>query len=245
MLLTTLSFYGYAQERHKFALQGGYLLGKIFNYYTGLDYKKLETPFRSGFSLGGSYDHEFHKNFGLKTGLEYHYVGRRVRIENSTNLLGGVIAVKSSIEKTFYFNSLQVPLHAYYKVNSDFGDFKFLLGLGYQFHISGTYLEIQQSTQTSILLPNQANVSTTTQEGYLVFEKIPEGEGFTTPYHKRYNISFNIGTAYEYKKFIVELRYMLGLVNQYAHPEREDSNVKRDRYSTGTLGLNVGYYISN
>lgn len=201
-------------------------------------------PYRSGFTLGGTYDYGFHNNFGLRTGLEYQYAGRKVRIENSNSLLGGLIAVKSSIEKTFYLNSLNVPLHVYYKLNSDYGNFKFLLGLGYQFNISGTYLEVQQSTQTSILLPNQANTNTNTAEGQLIFAKIPEEQGFTSPYHKRYNLSFNIGTAYEYKKFMVELRYTVGLINQYAKPAKQDSNVNRDRYTTGTIGLHLGYYLS-
>lgn len=244
VLLTTLSFCGYAQQRHHFALHGGYLLGKILNYYSGLDYKKITTPYRSGFCIGATYDYGFHNNFGLETGLEYHYAGRKVRIENSSNVFGGVVAIKSSIEKTFYLSSLNIPLDLYYRLNSDFGDFKFLVGLAYQAHLSGTYLEMQQTTRTSILVPNQANVNTTLQEGNIIFAKIPEDQEFTTPYHRRYNFTFNIGTAYEYKRFIVELKYMMGLVNQYALPQKQDSNVNRDRYNTGTVGLQVGYHLT-
>lgn len=240
-MLALVALQTQAQSKHRFALYGSPLLGKSMNYYTNTPYVKLKQPYKLGFGLGLVYDYGFHNNFGLRTGFEYNYTRRQIRTENTNDLI--IITTTSAQERTIYLNSVQIPINIYYKLNSDFGNFKLLFGFGYQIHLSGKFKDMFQTTRTSNILLNQTNVTTSTNEGVILFQKAPDNTDANALYHKRGNLCINMGLAYEYKEYMIEFKYMYGVGNQYALPQNPNNNVVTDRYSTSTFGLSLGYFI--
>lgn len=242
LLLITLCITNfYAQNTHRFAIHGDIILGKSTNFYTSTPYRKLVQPSKLGIGGGLLYDLEFKNNFGLRSGLDYIYARREIRTENTNNLI--FFTNTSSYDRMLHLNSIQVPLNTYYKFDLPYGGLKLFVGAVYQIHLNGNFTDIRQNTQTSNILINQSNTTTSITEGAILFEKVPNEAPQNVVYHKRTNLGIDIGIAYEYKKYMVEFKYVMGLMNQYALPKNKDSNIVVDKYTTSTFALGLGYFL--
>ncbi|HTF82416.1 MAG TPA: hypothetical protein VL947_11850, partial [Cytophagales bacterium] len=101
----------------------------------------------------------------------------------------------------------------------------------------------EEVTRTTNLFINQVTVTKSSTMGRLQFRDVPDNPDSKYRYHRRRNLSLNLGFVYEYYRFLVEVKYEFGLANQLALPASKDSEVVTDRYNTSTLGLSLGYYL--